>query len=202
MLDTLTEATTRDAMEQAKAQSVAAALAPVGYRTFGLPTDAKKSGEPSKIIAKKDSHPTPPLWEPTGPELLDLVKNDIHNDVSGGPMPLSGVNYLFINFRFFQLFEQIEERLRAVRNRSYIRAYETDARFVNQKRVGLTLMALEEEDEELLRIIAEEFENPRAGFLNHAYWKEMDEDGTLLDSIKAQKENESRGVPDVDCVVM
>jgi len=35
--------------------------------------------------------------------------------------------------------------------------------------------ALQGEDDECLRIMAEEFQNPRAGLMNHIFWKDLDD---------------------------
>ena len=43
-----------------------------------------------------------------------------------------------------------------------------------EKRVSLTTLVLAEEDEECMEVMAEAFQSPRAGFMNHIYWKDLD----------------------------
>jgi hypothetical protein len=68
----------------------------------------------------------------------------------------------------------------------------------HQKRAGLTLLALAEQDEECLRVMAGVFEGMRTGFMGHIYWED-------LQTGKQWGDTDSRmeGVDGVDqCVVM
>ena len=44
---------------------------------------------------------------------------------------------------------------------------------MREKRVSLTALALTKEDEECMNVIAEVFQSPRAGFMEHIYWEDL-----------------------------
>lgn len=75
-------------------------------------------------------------FDPQRDALLEFLKQDVHRDISG-EIPLSGINYIWILARMHLTFMQIEEDLKAVRNPSWIAAYES--REVKEKRVSLTM---------------------------------------------------------------
>ncbi|CAJ2511501.1 Uu.00g071260.m01.CDS01 [Anthostomella pinea] len=80
-------------------------------------------------------------------------------------------------------FAQFENRLKAIRNPLYVQVYETDDPLVKEfPRVGLVGLALEVQDDECLRVMADEFQNPRAGFMNHIYWEDLEEPGDRLNA--------------------
>ncbi|KAI0396786.1 hypothetical protein F5Y17DRAFT_59142 [Xylariaceae sp. FL0594] len=106
-------------------------------------------------------------------DLLDLLRRDLYHDICGS-VPYSSMNYVFVMCKFMLQFEQFETELKKLRNRLYVRAYETDPRWRNNKQVGLTYLALHEQDDECLRVMAREFENPRSGFMNFIYWDDLD----------------------------
>ena len=60
------------------------------------------------------------------------------------------------------------------------------------------MLALLEEDEECLEIMAKEFQNARAGLINHIYWGRLDQ---TAEAMKSQKGNGDNGeLP--DCSLM
>ena len=107
-----------------------------------------------------------------GRELLDLLKQDIISDISG-ERPLSSLNYVWVTARFMLLFHQIEDELKRLRNPSWVRAYEKEALMMREKRASLTALALTGEDEECIKVIAEAFQSPRTGFMEHIYWEDL-----------------------------
>jgi hypothetical protein len=107
-----------------------------------------------------------------GRELLDLLKLDIISDISG-ERPLSSLNYVWVTTRFMMLFHQIEDKLKLLRNPLWIRAYEKEAVMTREKRLSLTVLALTQQDEECMEVIAEAFQNPRTGFMQHIYWEDL-----------------------------
>ncbi|KAL0940552.1 uncharacterized protein CTRU02_203315 [Colletotrichum truncatum] len=108
----------------------------------------------------------------TGSDILGCVKADIHNDVCGD-VPISGVNYISITMRFFMQFMQFEQQLTLLRNPLYVRVYEKERQWSRAKRMGLVTLALIEQDEECLQVMAEEFQHPRCGFMNFVYWDKL-----------------------------
>ncbi|KAB5523099.1 hypothetical protein GE09DRAFT_1229844 [Coniochaeta sp. 2T2.1] len=105
----------------------------------------------------------------TSKDLLAFLKNDISNDICGS-ISISSLNYVWVMCRFFGQFMQFEDALSEVGNATYIQAYETDPGYRSHKRTGLVYLALTNNDEECLEIMAEEFERFRLGFMNHIYW--------------------------------
>ncbi|KAK7428225.1 hypothetical protein QQZ08_005291 [Neonectria magnoliae] len=134
----------------------------------------------------------------TGRGLLEVIKLDISNDVCG-TRPLSSLNYVWVTLDFLMLFTRIEERLKELKNPLYLTAYDRPGPWKTEKsRIALTDMALQLEDEECLRAMAEVFQNPRAGFMHHVYWEGLDDL-----SAKRPEQNKSSldGVNDM-CTVM
>lgn len=105
--------------------------------------------------------------------LLDWVKHDLLRDVNGRA-PLSSVNYLWVAARFMVLFKQVEERLETLRNPVHTQIYGMRGPSVGQKRVSLTLSVLSGQDEEYIRVFAEEIETLRSSFLDHIYWEGLE----------------------------
>jgi hypothetical protein len=137
--------------------------------------------------------------EVSGRNLLGgLIKSDIFGDVCGGtPCPLSSLNYVSITAMCIFLFQQMEEELAKLRNPLYLRVYEMESEWNAYKRASLTLLALSEQDDECLRVMAHRFQFVRRVFKSHTYW----------DGLKTRAEWEdtgpAEGVDGVDqCVVM
>lgn len=74
---------------------------------------------------------------------------------------------------FFMLFEKIKDELRRRKNRLYMRAFETDPELGPEKRINFALLALAEEDDECLSVMAHEFQNPRYGLMACIYWVDL-----------------------------
>ena len=85
-----------------------------------------------------------------------------------------GLNYVWVTILFMALFTQIENDPRRVHNPTSVHVYETEYRLPHQ-RIHLTTLAHNGEDEECLEMMVRESRNPRAGFLNHIYWDDVDE---------------------------
>ncbi|KAK5633104.1 hypothetical protein RRF57_008818 [Xylaria bambusicola] len=143
--------------EQAIPEALRKAMVPEGYTVGSLPETRGMGGK----------------LELSGPDLLELLKLDISNDICGD-VPLSSLNYVWTTVRFMMLFMQFEGELGKLRNPLYVQAYETDRQWQKHKRVGLAYLALHLQDEECLRVMAHEFQNPRAGFMNHIYWEDLE----------------------------
>ncbi|KAK4238128.1 hypothetical protein C8A03DRAFT_15370 [Achaetomium macrosporum] len=145
------------------------AVLPELYGSLNLPSEFRPAAMP---------HAGGPRGNPNqqqldGRNLLDVLKLDLIRDVCG-EAPVSSLNYVFTTCLFMMLFGRFEDELKKRRNRLYIRAYETDSEWSLQKPAGLTLMALAGQDEECLRVMTDIFQNPRAGFMNHIYWKDLE----------------------------
>ncbi|KAK4442597.1 hypothetical protein QBC34DRAFT_225015 [Podospora aff. communis PSN243] len=93
--------------------------------------------------------------------LLQLVKVDVTTDVCGS-VPISALNSVWVTARIFILVMTMEDALEKAENPLYRRIYESGASS-HHKRRDLALAALAGDDKDCLRIMAQSFENPRAG---------------------------------------
>ncbi|KAI1816979.1 hypothetical protein GGS20DRAFT_535631 [Poronia punctata] len=131
--------------------------------------------------------------------LLDLAKNDLYQDICG-KVPYSSMNYVFVTMRFMMQFMQFETELRKLRNPLYVQAYETDPQWRRNERVGLAYLALEQQEDECLRVMAREFQNPRSGFMDFIYWPDLDTSDDF-DGMSGPRDQHDRPMPD-QCNVM
>ena len=159
--------------EDVLSQSRLASLIPDGYRTASA-SELNRRATSSSKNSKHSGH------RMSRRELLELSKWDMHGDICGSS-PLSSLNYVWVTIRFMILFMQIEDDLKRVRNPLWVRSYEAGGRPSRDKRVGLTYSALHEQDDECLRTMAKAFQSPRAGFMNHIYWEDLDETAPTLE---------------------
>ncbi|KAM0341524.1 hypothetical protein ACHAPU_009972 [Fusarium lateritium] len=109
----------------------------------------------------------------SGRDLLNLAKFEILADVAG-TRPLSSLNYLGVTCWLLITFIKLEERLKEARNIVYLEAYENPGPWQKEKRVTLTLLALAEENEECLKIVAQTLNDARSGFMDFIYWEDLD----------------------------
>ncbi|KAI2638278.1 hypothetical protein GGS21DRAFT_510517 [Xylaria nigripes] len=142
--------------EQLIHEAIRETLEPEGYKVGNLPKLGDR-GARNKYLSQ---------------DLVDMLKTDITNDICGD-LPLSSENYVWAMARFMMLFHQFEEELSKLRNPLYMKAYEIEPSWQKYKRVGLIYLALHVQDEECLRVMAREFQNPRSGFMNHIYWDDL-----------------------------
>lgn len=106
-------------------------------------------------------------------QLLALLKLDIVQDVCGH-VPLSATNYISATTHFMVLFLFIEDELNKLGNASYLRAYDDIGQSTTERRLSLTTLALNGQDEECLRAMAAVFQNHGSNFTNHIYWDQLD----------------------------
>lgn len=132
--------------------------------------------------------------EMRGSDLLEAIKMDIHADIAGNS-PVSSLNYAWVTVRFMMLFDNIERELKKRGNPVYVRAFETEPAWRRLPRVGLVYMAMLDGDEECLRVMAGEFQNPRAGFMNHVYWD-------VTTELPQRSDTGPRAAPESGCTIM
>ncbi|KAJ4316572.1 hypothetical protein N0V84_007769 [Fusarium piperis] len=140
-------------------QSVIDSITPEGYQNMAPGSLEMATGAARKTASRV-----------TGRDLLEFARADILSDVAG-MRPLLSFNYLSATVVLLWVFTQIEDRLAEARNQSYIDAYEKPG--PADKRITLTLLALTEQDQECLRIMAEVFESRRSGFMDYIYWEDL-----------------------------
>ncbi|OXV06093.1 hypothetical protein Egran_06139 [Elaphomyces granulatus] len=175
MMMKMSSITQKSSIDRGITESVLAAL-PEGYKSARLPEYNRDGNNPSKGILSSR-------------ELLDLIKLDITSDVSSETRPLSSLNFIWVTARFMLLFLQIEDKMRQLRNPLWVEAYEGNSVLTREKRASFTSLVLAEEDEECLTVMAEEFQRPRAGFMNHIYWDDLE----TSESIRATTADEDAG---------
>ena len=132
-----------------------------------------------------------------GRALLELLRVDIFADVCGN-YPLSSLNYVWITVHIMILFMKFEDRFREIRHPLWVKAYEHPPPMLRrQKRLGLVVAAMSSEDEQAMKIFAEEFESMRLGAYSCIFWKDLREGET---GMKARGSNDD--IPMDQCSVM
>lgn len=128
----------------------------------------------SDFFVPREATPSAPSRsaELSGRDLLTMLRMDISRDVCGDN-PLSSLNYISVASIIMMTFEMIEDELKKRRNPLYVRAYETGREWRYQKRVGLVFLALMEQEEECLSVMAEVLESGRTGFMEYIYWEDL-----------------------------
>ncbi|KAI2470526.1 hypothetical protein F4781DRAFT_175854 [Annulohypoxylon bovei var. microspora] len=136
----------------------------------------------------------------SGRELLELLRWDIFREICAD-RPLLSLNYAWVTIVFIRLFTIMEDKLKETRNPLYVQAYE-EARgeLRREKRLGLVMLALSEQDDECLKIMAEVFQNPRAGFMNHIYWEDLEQTSVRMKRTHQSREKEQ--IEPDQCAVM
>ncbi|PKK55151.1 hypothetical protein CI102_175 [Trichoderma harzianum] len=110
--------------------------------------------------------------------VLSMLWNDIHGDLCGGLRPLSSLNYLWITIRFLQYFEELEKEAETSGSAMIRALYSTKepredlAAFQGDKRLLVSLRALDGKDDELLKTMAKTFEKCGGTLANFMYWPE------------------------------
>jgi hypothetical protein len=105
-------------------------------------------------------------------QLLALLKIDVLQDVCG-EIPISALNYLSATVQLKLLFPFIENELNRLKNPTYMRAQAAGGS-ATAKKLALMTLALSEEDEECLTVMAMAFDKHRTNFTTHVYWEELD----------------------------
>lgn len=106
----------------------------------------------------------------SSPEVLDLLKWDIIQDVCGSETyPVLSLNLVWITARFMTFFSTLEKKLEQVRNPIWVQAYERDKSLSADKRIALMVLSFTWENEECMQIMAQEMRSPPAEFKEHAY---------------------------------
>ncbi|KAL6700868.1 hypothetical protein J3F84DRAFT_133002 [Trichoderma pleuroticola] len=112
--------------------------------------------------------------------ILSILWNDIHDDICGEIRPLSNLNYLCITVRMLQYFEQLEREapdsgsplMRGLYNR--VDNSGSSGSFQGDKRLLVSLRALDGKDDELLKTMAKVFEKFGESLADFTYWPEDD----------------------------
>ncbi|KAL6231906.1 hypothetical protein BDW75DRAFT_218870 [Aspergillus navahoensis] len=118
---------------------------------------------------------------------LFFLERDIKGDVCLGVRPMLGLNYPMVTTLFFMLFDMMQDVLSTSRHPAWLEAYEGPPQLTTNKQASLVLLALKEQDHDLLTVMAEAFEKLRSGYLTHMYWDDEleDEDDSLLGGLVA-----------------
>jgi hypothetical protein len=134
-------------------------------------------------------------WQ--GRTLLELLRPDIFADVCGNH-PVFSLNLVWITCHIMLLFIKFEDEFRTARHPLWAEAHEhPKPQLRRQKRLGLVVAAMTEEDNEALKIFAEGFESLRLGALSWICWEDLREDES---SIKLKGDDDK--IPMDRCSVM
>lgn len=87
---------------------------------------------------------------------------------------MSSLNYIWVQIQFFVLFHAIERSLKDANNKVCKRAFEMEQTWKQSKQFGLVHQAMETQDAECLKIMAQAYQDQRVGFMSHIYWKDLD----------------------------
>ncbi|OTA94663.1 hypothetical protein M434DRAFT_394464 [Hypoxylon sp. CO27-5] len=137
----------------------------------------------------------------SGRDLLRVLKHDIVSEVCGNQFHLS-FNAIWILAFCSDLFEKIETRLEEQKDPLYLKAYEAEGAAKTDKRIALTALALYEQDDECLKVIADAIQSLRPGFVEFVYWEEMDFTSNTPDELAAEDVQQEREVGADACAVM
>lgn len=125
----------------------------------------------SSRLHERDSHQS---WRPQD-ELRDIAAGAAGASEAGlvqRHLSLSSLKFVWVMVRCMEIFAQIDKRLSEIKNPLYLRAYMDASAWSRKKRMGLTYLVFQLDDE-TMRIMASAFENPPALFLQHVYWEEF-----------------------------
>ncbi|KAK4034762.1 hypothetical protein C8A01DRAFT_48910 [Parachaetomium inaequale] len=183
-------------------EALLASFLPEGYTLnlgSGIATKATTPAQPQRSADTGDDH----HGELTGRELLALLKTDIFRGVCGDMNPLSSLNYVWVTTSFMMLIMEIEKELAELRNPLDVRACETGGPEGKQrKRARLIFLALAEQEDECLSVMARVFERGRSGFMNHIYWTDLETSEPRQEKGRRQGMEEADAGGAYQCVVM
>jgi hypothetical protein len=175
-------------------------------RSAGVDVDSMiQNGQAMLGLSQKDPRDTPRVTTPDGwttqmrepvvlnnSVLLRFVKGDTRRYICGA-CPTMALSWLWITIQVFMTMDTIVRDLKEARNSDYIETYES-GRFPDE-RTSLVMLALGEQNDATLKIMANVFENLRTGVIPNSYWDDLD--GDTVDSESRANE------PDApDCTVM
>ncbi|KAI0378712.1 hypothetical protein F5Y04DRAFT_290860 [Hypomontagnella monticulosa] len=136
-----------------------------------------------------------------GRDLLIVMKWDTFSAVCGN-VPVLGFNYISALENFMKIFTRIEDELKRLRNPLYVKAYETQDPLNAEKRVGLTTLAMLEQDDECLRVMADILQKTGPCCGEYIYWRDVE---NIPEAQQKSHKQEVRLVKEVGpdrCVVM
>ncbi|KAI0105575.1 hypothetical protein F4776DRAFT_471374 [Hypoxylon sp. NC0597] len=137
----------------------------------------------------------------SGRDLLRVLKHDILSEVCGNQFYLS-FNPIWILAFCSVLFEKIEGELEQRKDPLYLRAYEAEGAAGTDKRIALTALALYEQDDECLKVIADAIQSSKPGFIEFVYWEEMNFTSNTPDELADEDVFQEREVGADACAVM
>ncbi|KAI1134875.1 hypothetical protein F5Y05DRAFT_194026 [Hypoxylon sp. FL0543] len=136
----------------------------------------------------------------SGRGLLQVLKHDISSEICGTQFHLSFSPIEILAF-CNALFEQIELRLAQQRDPLYVRAYEEDAAN-SELRIALTALALYEQDDECLKVMADVLQKRSTSFMDFCYWDKMNFTSHIPEELAGEDVQHEREVGADACAVM
>lgn len=125
--------------------------------------------------------------EMTAEMMLSILWNDIHGDICGGLRPLSSLNYLWITVRILQYFQELEIEaensgsalIRVLSGRA--ENGESSCCLQGDRRLLVSLRALDGKDRELMKTMAKTFERCGGSLTDFMYWPDEGSMGEASD---------------------
>lgn len=108
----------------------------------------------------------------SGRDLLELLRSDVLDDVCGNLQPLSALNYVAVANWVLLLFREFRDELKRQGTQRHLRALDA-ASIDMDKNFKIAQLALVEQDEECLRILAGVFEKRRQELTDFIYWDKL-----------------------------
>jgi hypothetical protein len=134
-------------------------------------------------------------------DLMIYAMGDLMSDIQGELHPLSSFNYVWATAHMMMVFMEMEKELGERRNKVYEYVYKKAWEWARFKRVGLAFVAMRDEDEECLRVMADAFEKLRVGFMGFIYWEDLMSTSDVGEKSR-EKHFEQEEVPEDQCCVM
>ncbi|KAI0834485.1 hypothetical protein F5Y06DRAFT_278761 [Hypoxylon sp. FL0890] len=137
----------------------------------------------------------------SGRDLLRVLKHDILSEVCGTQFHLSFSPIWVLAFCNV-LFEKIEVQLSRQNNPLFMRAYEAEDTASSDKRIALTALALYEQDDKCLKVMANVLQNSNKSFLEFVYWDKMRFTANTPEELANEDIQHEREVGGDACAVM
>jgi hypothetical protein len=143
--------------------------------------------EIERMVAETEDHQRRPKRDPyqvskdknpveiKGSAILKLLRKDVYHDVYG-LIPISSLNLIAVTCHMLAVFQKIESRLRKTRHPLWIDSYERpDPRVKHQRRVAMVRAAMRDQDDAVMKLLAEAFEQIKVDPRTYVFWEDLSE---------------------------
>ncbi|OTB07584.1 hypothetical protein M426DRAFT_71669 [Hypoxylon sp. CI-4A] len=137
-----------------------------GLPTVPMPELKKRRGQ----WQPSSSDGTRPNFEIDDLEFRYMIKRDVMADICGAGLALSGINLTRTTTWMFRWFMAVTQKLEDQENEAYRHMTRTDPMWRFNKNAGLAALALREQDEQCLRIMADLLDSGGQEYDSYMYW--------------------------------